>query len=243
MIYNAVLPQVVPSWVNNIVYRFDINLRASAVLGFVGAGGIGILLQSDLKNATRYPLGMATALALAAVIIIVETFSRLLRTHLQGVETNLTREQRDPKTPTLQIVSSSFSPGLRPPLTRERASFFAVIFGGVLIWLWCMWQVGLFTLTSVRPFGFSFPLPQFIAIPTTAVGQITKYWPNWDTVGISFAARSSRAIAPGRTRGETRSSSAGERPSWRFSPPYRWPFSLLVRRRRHRGFRAVAAWC
>lgn len=185
MIYNAVLPQVVPSWVNNIVYRFDINLRASAVLGFVGAGGIGILLQSDLKNATRYPLGMATALALAAVIIIVEIFSNLIRTHLQGVETNLTREQRDPKTPTLQIVSSS-SPGLRPPLTRERASFFAVIFGGVLIWLWCMWQVGLFTLTSVRPFGFSFPLPQFIAIPTTAVGQITKYWPNWDTVGYLF---------------------------------------------------------
>ena len=95
VIYSAVLPQVTPSWVNNILYRFDINLRASAVLGFVGAGGIGLLLQSDLKNATRYPLGMATALSLAAVIVIVELFSSQMRRYLKGSEARLSRELRD----------------------------------------------------------------------------------------------------------------------------------------------------
>jgi phosphonate transport system permease protein len=194
VIYNAVLPQIVPSWINNIVYRFDINLRASAVLGFVGAGGIGLLLQSDLKNATRYPIGMATALSLAIVIVIVEIFSNLLRRHLNGVETRLTREQRDTETAVQQALAGrrgvgqqgASSRSLTPPLNRERASFFTLIWGSVGIWLWCMWQVGLFTMKSVKPFGFRFPVPQCIAIPATAFGQIGKYWPNWKTVGYLF---------------------------------------------------------
>jgi phosphonate transport system permease protein len=180
VIYNAVLPQVVPSWISNIVYRFDINLRASAVLGFVGAGGIGILLQSDLKNATRYPLGMATALSLAAVIVIVEIFSNLLRRHLHGVERRMSLEPRERSTTTSSLPTER---ALRPPVTRERGVLLGVVWGGALMWVWCMWQVGLLGLKSVRPFGFSFSVPQFVAIPATALGQITKYWPRWDTVG------------------------------------------------------------
>ncbi len=187
MIYNAVLPQVVPSWVNNIVYRFDINLRASAVLGFVGAGGIGILLQSDLKNATRYPLGMATALSLAAVIVLVEIFSNLLRRHLNGVESKLTREVRDTSVATSKVNSKTAGArSLTPPMTRERGSFIILVWSGIGLWLWCMWQVGMFTLKSVRPFGFSFSVPQGIAIPVKALGQITQYWPSWDTVGYLY---------------------------------------------------------
>ena len=177
VIGNAVLPQVIPGWVNNVVYRFDINLRASAVLGFVGAGGIGILLQSDLKNATRYPIGMATALSLAAVIVIVEIASNLLRRRLNGVESRLSREAR----PSAGSVRTARP--LTPPWTKERGGFLAVFWGGVALWAWCLWQVGLLTLTSVRPFGFAFSVPQIIAIPATAIGQITKYWPRWDTVG------------------------------------------------------------
>jgi phosphonate transport system permease protein len=188
MIYNAVLPQVVPSWVNNIVYRFDINLRASAVLGFVGAGGIGILLQSDLKNATRYPLGMATALSLAAVIVIVEIFSNLLRKRLNGVESRLSLEARSTSELTVNRlrVDTPLVRSLNPPMTKERGGFLAVIWSGVALWIFCMWQVGMFTLKSVRPFGFSFPLPQAMAIPLTALGQIAKYWPSWTTVGYLY---------------------------------------------------------
>lgn len=186
VIYNSVLPQVTPSWVNNILYRFDINLRASAVLGFVGAGGIGILLQSDLKNATRYPLGMATALSLAGVIVIVELFSNALRRQLKGVETKLSREARDNGVSVPRQASTPTDVSLTPPWTRGRAGFLGVVWAGIAVWLYCMWEVGLFTLKSVRPFGFSFSVPQFIVLPATAVGQITKYWPRWDTVGYLF---------------------------------------------------------
>mgnify|MGYP006146579587 CR=1 FL=1 len=40
MLY-AVLPQVVPQFLSFTMYRWDINVRESSVLGFVGAGGLG----------------------------------------------------------------------------------------------------------------------------------------------------------------------------------------------------------
>jgi phosphonate transport system permease protein len=175
-IYNAVLPQVVPSWINNVIYRFDINLRASAVLGFVGAGGIGILLQSDLKNATRYPLGMATALSLAAVIIVVDLLSNVVRRRLNGAEERRTREVRE------TVIVGPRSTSLSAPWTFGRAALLGVIWSAVGLWVLCMWQVGLFGITTLRPFSVPVPLPQFLALPMRAASQITRYWPRWDTV-------------------------------------------------------------
>jgi phosphonate transport system permease protein len=45
----AVLPQVLPGWVASTLYRFEVNLRTSTILGMVGAGGIGFELVSSLK--------------------------------------------------------------------------------------------------------------------------------------------------------------------------------------------------
>ena len=184
VIYNAVLPQVTPSWVNNILYRFDINLRASAVLGFVGAGGIGLLLQSDLKNATRYPLGMATALSLAAVIIIVELFSTQVRRYLKGAEARLSREARsdDPA-----LVGVDVDARLSPPWTMQRSLFLGMVWLGIGAWLYCMLDVGMFGFRTMHPFGlFGVPVPQFAAIPLAGLAQITRYWPDWNTVGYLY---------------------------------------------------------
>ncbi|MGV7224267.1 MAG: phosphonate ABC transporter, permease protein PhnE [Nitrospinales bacterium] len=46
----GILPQVLPVIYGTIVYRWDINIRESTVLGFVGAGGIGILLYSSINQ-------------------------------------------------------------------------------------------------------------------------------------------------------------------------------------------------
>ena len=184
VIYNSVLPQVTPSWVNNILYRFDINLRASAVLGFVGAGGIGILLQSDLKNATRYPLGMATALSLAGVIVIVEVLSNLLRRRLNGAEERLSREVRES-----EVVAAADDHKrllLRPTWTAGRVGFLGVVWSGIGLWIYCMRDVGLFNVRVLHPLGVPVPLPQFLALPALAVAQIGKYWPRWDTVSYLF---------------------------------------------------------
>jgi phosphonate transport system permease protein len=182
IIYNAVIPQVAPGWVNNILYRFDINLRASAVLGFVGAGGIGLLLQSDLKNATRYPLGMATALSLAAVIVIVEIFSAQVRRYLKGAEDRLSREVGE-QTETVAASSRQLS----PPWTRQRALFQGMVWFGIVAWLFCMLNVGMFGFRMMKPLGvFTIPVPQFAAIPIAALSQINRYWPDWNTVGYLY---------------------------------------------------------
>ncbi|MFN2322289.1 MAG: PhnE/PtxC family ABC transporter permease [Trueperaceae bacterium] len=45
----AVVPQVLTEFLSNLLYRFEINLRAAAVLGLVGAGGIGLPLIQRLQ--------------------------------------------------------------------------------------------------------------------------------------------------------------------------------------------------
>jgi phosphonate transport system permease protein len=66
----GVLPQVLPEIVAFWLYRFEINVRAGAVLGFVGAGGIGASLQQTLEYG-RYPkAGMALIVVIAATILV-----------------------------------------------------------------------------------------------------------------------------------------------------------------------------
>ncbi|BCI52085.1 phosphate-import permease protein PhnE [Mycolicibacterium litorale] len=68
---NAVVPQVVPSWIGTFVYRIDINLRTSVVLGFVGAGGIGFALQDALRGLI-YPRALGIVLVILAIIGAME---------------------------------------------------------------------------------------------------------------------------------------------------------------------------
>ena len=49
----GVVPQVAPNWLSYALLRFEINIRASAILGFVGAGGLGY----ELKNAISWGQG------------------------------------------------------------------------------------------------------------------------------------------------------------------------------------------
>ncbi|MEY8799451.1 phosphonate ABC transporter, permease protein PhnE [Leisingera sp. XS_AS12] len=79
----GVLPQVGPNYVSYALLRFEINIRASAILGFVGAGGIGY----ELKNAMswgqgRYDEAAAIFLLLFVTIVAVDQLSGLLRDRL-----------------------------------------------------------------------------------------------------------------------------------------------------------------
>ena len=68
---NAVVPQVVPSWIGTFIYRVDINLRMSVVLGFVGAGGIGFALQDALRGLI-YPRALGIVLVILVIIAAME---------------------------------------------------------------------------------------------------------------------------------------------------------------------------
>jgi phosphonate transport system permease protein len=78
----GVLPQVMPRLVGLSVYRFDINLRESAVVGLVGAGGIGSTLQTAFS---RYEFDTAGAILLIiiALVMATEIASGVIRKQLQ----------------------------------------------------------------------------------------------------------------------------------------------------------------
>lgn len=64
----AVQPQVMPRMIGLSVYRLDINFRESAVIGIVGAGGIGGTLDTALS---RYEYGSAGAILLIIIAIVM----------------------------------------------------------------------------------------------------------------------------------------------------------------------------
>ena len=77
----AVLPQVLSEIVALWLFRFEINLRASAVLGVVGAGGIGALMSDTLKY-RQYEKTGAVILATVILVLIVDALSGAIRQRL-----------------------------------------------------------------------------------------------------------------------------------------------------------------
>jgi len=73
VIWFAVLPQTLPSFIANMLYAFDINLRTAISLGIFGGGGIGLQLNMAIK-VLRYK--DATAL-ICLVIVLVVLFEKI----------------------------------------------------------------------------------------------------------------------------------------------------------------------
>ena len=74
----AVVPQVVPPFVSFTMYRWDINVRMSTIIGFVGGGGIGFVLQQQINLAQYRDAGVAV-LAIAIVVSILDYLSAAIR--------------------------------------------------------------------------------------------------------------------------------------------------------------------
>ncbi|MGB7859830.1 MAG: ABC transporter permease subunit [Acidimicrobiia bacterium] len=63
----AVVPQIVPPYISFTMYRWDINVRLSTILGFAGGGGIGFLLQQNVQLGNY----RAAAVQMLAIVIVV----------------------------------------------------------------------------------------------------------------------------------------------------------------------------
>ena len=74
----AVLPQLLPAFVSAVLYRFDVNIREAAVLGLVGAGGIGAPLIFAMNH---YKWSTAGAIALGLILLVwgIDRLSAVLR--------------------------------------------------------------------------------------------------------------------------------------------------------------------
>lgn len=88
----GVLPLVLPEVVGFWLYRFEINIRAGAVLGVVGAGGIGFLLDQTIKFG-RYPQAGMAILVVIVATIVVDTISGWVRRRIiEGADSKATPE-------------------------------------------------------------------------------------------------------------------------------------------------------
>lgn len=78
----AIFPQVMSQIASYTFYAFEINVRASTVLGYVGAGGIGTILNAQL-GLFRYDRVSVVILMILVVVIVVDFVSEMVRRRLK----------------------------------------------------------------------------------------------------------------------------------------------------------------
>ena len=77
----GILPQVVPVVLGTTVYRWDINIRESSVLGFVGAGGIGLQLYASI-NQFAWQQVLVVLMTILVVVLASEAISAKVRARI-----------------------------------------------------------------------------------------------------------------------------------------------------------------
>jgi phosphonate ABC transporter permease subunit PhnE len=74
----AVIPQIIPPYISFTMYRWDINVRMSTIIGFAGGGGIGFLLIQNI-NLLNYRAASAQMIAIALVVASMDYLSSKMR--------------------------------------------------------------------------------------------------------------------------------------------------------------------
>ena len=77
----AVIPQIIPPYIAFAFYRWDINVRMSTIIGFVGGGGIGFVLSQNI-NLLRYQQASVMMIAIAIVVATLDYFSSKVRSRV-----------------------------------------------------------------------------------------------------------------------------------------------------------------
>ena len=79
--WSACVPQILPVYLSHSLYCFEMNVRASAILGYVGAGGLGITINERIGWRDYNSLGVVL-LSLFVVVVVIDFFSEYLRRKL-----------------------------------------------------------------------------------------------------------------------------------------------------------------
>lgn len=78
---NAIIPQVLPTYLSNCLFCFEGNVRYASILGYVGAGGLGLILNEKIGWREYSSVGMIL-IVLFLTVVIIEALSHYLRTKL-----------------------------------------------------------------------------------------------------------------------------------------------------------------
>lgn len=122
--------RALPSITGVVLYRLDINIRASAILGIVGAGGIGVALQTAIGS-LNYPRAAGIVLVIIAVLLILEVVSVRLQVKLSEHAQESSR-------------SRLFVPGRavhQPGWDRSRISRAVLGSSALLVFLYALWSL------------------------------------------------------------------------------------------------------
>lgn len=82
ILWHGLIPAFVPSWLNWTLFAFEINIRASSILGMVGAGGIGVLIQTNIKL-FRYQEACAIIIVIVTIVLLTEYATNKLRSMIR----------------------------------------------------------------------------------------------------------------------------------------------------------------
>lgn len=89
----SILPQALPSMIATALFRLEINIRASTVLGLVGAGGIGFLIQTSLRS-LDYESALGAVSVIFVVVTVVELLSVRVRSSILGEAAAMAQSSR-----------------------------------------------------------------------------------------------------------------------------------------------------
>ena len=78
---SSIVPQVLPSYLSNCLFCFEGNVRYASILGYVGAGGLGLILNEKIGWREYASVGMIL-LALFVTVFLIEAISRAARKRL-----------------------------------------------------------------------------------------------------------------------------------------------------------------
>ena len=79
---NGLWPQILPNFLSNCLYTFEISIRGSIILGYVGAGGIGKLL-SDASDLMYWDEVGAIVIPIFVVTLVLQLVSSYVRRKVQ----------------------------------------------------------------------------------------------------------------------------------------------------------------
>ena len=182
-LYTGVWSQMVPTVISISLYRLEIDFRSAPILGWVGAGGIGLILRG-YAGSLRYQEMLGITILIVVLVILLEILSAITRHALLGkTETKLPGkpskfldlffgDQARPgkKVADWMISKSSNKPKLKtrnhadrtltPPWTRERVKVNSV---GLIFFILLIFSIVIPDIAASKIVNGSQKLPSFIA--------------------------------------------------------------------------------
>jgi phosphonate transport system permease protein len=203
-IVTGVVPQVLPAFIGTALYRLDINFRTSTILGYVGAGGIGFLLQQYLGG-LQYDRALGVVTVIVVLVLVVEFTSASVRSSILGTDSfrsrrltvrlgSLLRRRRNEAPASGQprdLVANTlnFDPHkITPPWTpqRKRMAFWG--YTAIALLVYALWS------TKVSPIRLLTSFGDIYTISLRLIPSNMDWWNDnvftamVETVAIGFAA-------------------------------------------------------